>query len=637
MKNHFRALLLIICCALNLLCSANGGVLNASDFIHSTDKDCALGLLRLFQKAKKEKYKKIVFQKGTYQVFANCAFEKFLFISNHDPGQRRIAFPIIGFENFELEGNGAEFIMHGLVVPIVLEDCKNVIIKNLFFDHYRPSHSELEVVAVDSVARTVDFKIADTYPYQIRNDELFFLKEGFEHNLDNGIFWDPATRAVAYQSRQVSVPAYRPSPSVITTDSDRNAEVYPVDPVAPAYRYRGTANMLVAHQLKPGLVRVKGYNQLPKKGWVLTAKGLNGYNRLAPGLRLMDCLNIRVQNVTVYHAAGMGLIAEGCRDVVLDGFNVFPRPEGGRMLSTSADATHFVGCRGKISILNCRFEQQLDDATNIHGTYMRVEDFASTRVGASIGHFQQTGFRFAVPGDSIALVNPAESATPLAFLTIKEVEVVNPRFYTISFNERLPRDIKKGFYLENITAYPEVEISNCKIINNRARGILLSSPKKTVIENNVFSSMMAAIQCPNEFTFWYESGYAGDLVISKNTFLDNTYGNPNPSPVINIVAVSKNGKPIHGKVTIENNRFTNYSSNILLAAFAREVVFQNNTIMYSGNYPLDAASPVIHLESVQKAVLRNNRYDSRFTQFLESGSTVKDLTNQENNRLNAIK
>ena len=74
----------------------------------------------------------------------------------------------------------------------------------------------------------------------------------------------------------------------------------------------------------------------------------------------------------VFHAGGMGLIAEFSSDLTLDDFNVIP-PEG-RLVSATSDATHFIGCRGMLAMKDCRFSNQLDDGTNIHGAYHPVID-----------------------------------------------------------------------------------------------------------------------------------------------------------------------------------------------------------------------------------------------------------------------
>ena len=39
------------------------------------------------------------------------------------------------------------------------------------------------------------------------------------------------------------------------------------------------------------------------------------------------------------------------------------------MISITADATHFINCKGFIRMTGCTFTNQKDDATNIHGWY----------------------------------------------------------------------------------------------------------------------------------------------------------------------------------------------------------------------------------------------------------------------------
>ena len=49
-----------------------------------------------------------------------------------------------------------------------------------------------------------------------------------------------------------------------------------------------------------------------------------------------------------------------------------PCPHTQRVISTTADATHFVNCKGDILIENCRFENMLDDGTNaVSYTHLR--------------------------------------------------------------------------------------------------------------------------------------------------------------------------------------------------------------------------------------------------------------------------
>ncbi len=79
--------------------------------------------------------------------------------------------------------------------------------------------------------------------------------------------------------------------------------------------------------------------------------------------RLMIQRTFSAENVIVHHAGGMGFLFENCSNVDL--YKCVVEPSGNRMVSTTADATHFVGCRGKVSLRNCVFHNQLDDAMNV--------------------------------------------------------------------------------------------------------------------------------------------------------------------------------------------------------------------------------------------------------------------------------
>ena len=166
----------------------------------------------------------------------------------------------------------------------------------------------------------------------------------------------------------------------------------------------------------------------------------------------------------------MGIIAENSTNLTLNRFNV--TPSNGRMVSTTADATHFVGCRGKIEIKNCILQNQLDDGMNVHGTYQIVQDILDEyRIGVRMGHHQQQGFVIGDASDTLGLVRLSNSFDPYGQVTIKSIQYINSRYQIITFNQKVPASLKTGDLIENLSAYPEVLVENCTINNNRARGL----------------------------------------------------------------------------------------------------------------------------------------------------------------------
>src|SRR5687768_6796548 len=81
-------------------------VLQASDYVSLSDSDAVPGVLKLLKDARERKATKIVFQKGAYHFYEDLAFERYAYISNHDFGARRMAFPIIDFHDMEIDGGG---------------------------------------------------------------------------------------------------------------------------------------------------------------------------------------------------------------------------------------------------------------------------------------------------------------------------------------------------------------------------------------------------------------------------------------------------------------------------------------------------------------------------------------------------
>lgn len=80
----------------------------------------------------------------------------------------------------------------------------------------------------------------------------------------------------------------------------------------------------------------------------------------------------------------------------------------------------------------------------------------------------------------------------------------------------------ESFGIENLTWTPEVYFADNTIRNNRARGSLFSTPKKTVVENNLFdhTSGTAILLC-GDCNGWYETGACRDVVIRKNRFINS--------------------------------------------------------------------------------------------------------------------
>ncbi|GAF02159.1 alpha-1,3-galactosidase-related protein [Saccharicrinis fermentans] len=567
---------------------------------------------------------KIKFEKGIYHFYPDKGLEEYCHISNHCDVMVSTAFPIKNFKNLTIDGQGSTFIFHGIMVPFLVQASHNITVKNLSIDWYNPFHSEGLIVARDEKNRTFDMQISEAYPYEIRNHQLYFVKEYYEHNIGQSILYDPQRSAIAFNTE-----AYTNLTTIKKAETSRYLSnikyKYDFDFRAPEYKKLGKEDRLFVEEIKKGLVRVHNHGKLlPQVGLILTMKGEQGFNRVAPAFRVTTTDGFNAQNVNVHHAGGMGIIAENSANLTLDNFNI--TPSKGRMVSTTADATHFVGCRGKVILRNCTFNNQLDDAANIHGTYQIVEDVLDEyRIGVRMGHHQQKGFVIGVPSDTIGLVRLSDSFDPYDQLTVKDIQYLNGRYQIITFHQKLPQGIQKGDLIENLSAYPEVWVQNCNIANNRARGLLISTPKKTIIEDNYFSTEMEAILIPVESSHWYESGSASNVLIQNNTFQDCQHSGYKRG-VIRLDTDDDNTNLAFRNIEISNNIFNQFDNMIVQIANVDGFKFIGNTISNSGTFPqLFPDAPAFTVDVSKNVVFENNTYGGKAKQLIVTDESSGDI------------
>ncbi|SDR70467.1 Right handed beta helix region [Polaribacter sp. KT25b] len=588
--------------------------------------DATATVLKRILDANKNPISEIKFEKGTYHFYPDKGLEKFAYISNHCDLMVNTPFPLENFKNLTINGQGSNFIFHGVMIPFFIENSENITVKNLSIDWSETFHSEGLIVANDEKNKTFDMQISNEYPYEIRDEQIYFIKEYYEHSLGQSILYDPIRKAIAFNTEKYTNITNVKKNKVSNGVKKINYK-YTYDERAPEYKNIGRESKTRVEELKPGLVRINGHSKkLPPIGMILTMKGEQGFNRVSPAFRVNHTKGFNGTNVTIFHAGGMGIIAENSSDLVLDNFNI--TPSKGRMVSTTADATHFVGCSGKVILKNSTFENQLDDALNVHGTYQKIEDIlGNDKIGVRMMHHQQKGFVIGQPNETLGLVRLEDSFFSYANLTIKNIEYINSRYQIITFNEKLPSALKIGDLIENLDGYPELLVQNCKIQNNRARGLLISNPKTTLIENNFFSTEMEAILIPVESGHWFESGNAANVIIRNNVFQDNQHSGFNRG-VIRFATDDDNKNIAFKNIEISNNTFNQFDNLILQITNTNGLKFTGNTITNSGTFPqLYPENSAITIKASKNIIFKNNIYKGKSTKIIETDNEKQSTFN----------
>lgn len=507
------------------------------------------------------------FPEGRYEFHGKGAAVREYYISNHDQtNPKKVGIALEDMKNLTLDGQGSEFVFHGRMLPVSLLRSENCLLKNFSIDFENPHIAQVKIVENDPQDGIV-FEPAPWVDYRIAKDSIFeAYGEGWTMRHSWGIAFDGDTKHLVYNTSDIGCPTKGAS------------EVAPRRIHAPGWKDA---------RLVPG-----------------TVVAMRGWGRPTPGIFLSHDVNTTIENVKVHYAEGMGLLAQLCENITLEKFGVCLKGDADpRYFTTQADATHFSGCKGKIVSCNGLYEGMMDDAINVHGTYLKVVKRVDDRtlVGRYM-HGQSWGFEWGCPGDEVQFIRSntmelvGKQNKIISIRPYDKEQTEGAREFLITFQEPVDQVINEqsGFGIENLTWTPEVLFSGNVIRNNRARGSLFSTPRKTIVENNLFDHTSgAAILLCGDCNGWFETGACRHVIIRKNRFvnaLTNLFQFTNAVISIYPEIPDLKGQQQYfhggpeGGIVIEDNEFETFDAPILYAKSVDGLVFRNNTIKLNTEY-----------------------------------------------------
>lgn len=519
----------------------------------------------------------VVFPKGTYNFDVDGALEATPYVSNNqDDFPKHIAMPVTGADHLVIDGGGSLFVFRHKLMGVTVENSTNVTLRNFSMDYARPIHSDSTLAEICRNDFTVRF--APEATYQIDGSGSFrFMVDGELVTDWSGYAFDGKT----------GMPKYRASESFGTPLAKR-----------------------VAEELAPGLVRFQGKcNPRYETGDHITFRH---NNRNHVGIFILKSENTVLENLSIHHAAAMGVVGQRSTNITLDRVRVAPREGGGRQSTTIADATHFSGCRGLIKVTNSHFEGMMDDAINVHGTSLQVVEIKGDRsIIARFMHDQSKGFEVTSTGDEIRFI---DNSTLLqvgdGFAKVEEVARIHENDISIRFAGALPQGLKTGHVIENITWTPEVIFSGNHVEKNRARGMLFNTPRRCLVENNHVRTSGSAVLVAGDANGWFESGAVGEfgpVIIRGNVFencLINHYQFCNA--VISIdpeIPVPSSRRCYHRNIEITGNEFRVFDAPLIFAKSVDGLKIAGNrfekTTAYEAWHPNRKAIVLDHCRNVE--------------------------------------
>lgn len=344
---------------------------------------------------------------------------------------------------------------------------------------------------------------------------------------------------------------------------------------------------MVCEYLPEGRLRFHGVRRYPPIGNILV---ISAARRMGAGIFCCDSADVTCSNVTVLSCHGMGFIAQTSRDIRLDGFHT-RRPEG-LAYSAVADATHFVDCDGSVTVENCVFEGQLDDALNIHGMYTRVIGVEKDALFLREMHRDATGIRIFRDGDSIQVLDQ-KTLIPFVERVIRKVEYINSEVIRLELEPLSPvtadnagcvpePEIKPGQVVENISHNVSLTFRHNIVRGNRARGMLIASRGRTVIEDCYFHTSGAAVLFEANGEYWFESGGTRDVTIRGCRFDACRHGRWG-NAVIECARrkATEEGRYFHRSIRVLDNTFRMADGGAPAAIFdnIESLCFRGNTLI----------------------------------------------------------
>lgn len=471
---------------------------------------------------------------GRYDFHTNNLTKRCYHISNNNDAPstpKNIGVLITNAKHFVFQGNGARLVCRGKMIPLCMDRSESITITNLKIDYHRPTVSEFSVLA--TTTEHADISVHPDSTYELRDGQIIWLGEGWRYNTGLAQELIPATGQI----------------------------------------WRRQDPLLDMHleALGPELIRAHGAHTMTA-GHVYQ---LRDTTRDCVGIFMQNSKSLNLENLDLYFLHGMGIVGQFSEDITLDHIHMTPEASSGRTCSVWADATHFSGCRGHITYRDCIFDGTHDDAINVHGTYLQIQELRSENVvRLRFMHRQTFGLMAFHPGDEVDFVR-WDSMEIFSSNQVANVQMTDPYEMLVTFDSPLPFGTRLKDVIENVTWTPSVTITGCTTKRIPTRGFLLTTRRRVVVKDNDFLRINSGgINIDSDTSNWYESGCVRDMEITNNRFVkcggEAILINPRHSIA---------NPAIHRNIRITGNAFMiPAKASAIKAVGTSELVFSDNRI-----------------------------------------------------------
>lgn len=508
---------------------------------------------------------RVVFPKGVYQLYPEQAETRELYVSNTvgaDQAYRdkKIGVLVEDMHDVTIDGQGSKLNYHGLQTAFASIRSTDVTFTNFAFDYVAP--------------KVIDATVSETGTADGHGYRVLTLPAGSPYRVaDNHITWLGETSPATGQPYWSGV------------DGLQYLQIH--DPVADT-AWRADNPLFTGVQAISDLggrkIRIDYTNPAASTDRGLVYE-MRQTTREQPGAFIWNSKDVVVRGLNAYYMQTFGLVAQFSENVTIDRNNFRPDPASGRSTASSADFLQMSGVKGKVSITGNVFDGPHDDPINIHGTYLEVTGKPTPNsVTVSYEHPETAGFPQFHVGDTVELTTQKTMRPDGGQAVVTAVDGPSGMDHTKSLTDMtitLDRPVPAavtigGSVVENVTYTPSVLVSGNTFRNVPTRGILVTTRKPVVIENNRFDGMtMSSIYISADAYQWYESGPVDDVTIRRNVFT-------RPSSRVIFVEPTNQvldaAHPVHHNIKVEDNTFDIGDVNLVDAKSVGGFSFTGNTV-----------------------------------------------------------
>lgn len=413
----------------------------------------------------------------------------------------RAAFVLRGLKNVTIDLRGAKIVIHGRIMAFAAYDCENLSFKNFSIDYDRPYYTQGTVTETGEDSAVIE--IPEFFSYRVEGGDFIACAEYWEHRLITG---DMLLRCFDPETLKPS----KHSGVILGLIGD---EIFPREN-PPMYIHH-----LRAEDLGNRRVRISGFPKefKPRVGEILA---MTHEDRRKTGFQLERCSDILLEHIRLIHIPAMGTVANLCHNITLNDYSMYIDEEcEGRAVSINADSFHTVHCTGLMKVENCRFENMLDDAINVHGNYLickkKLDGKTLMVQNQSAG---RKDMQYMLEGDEIVIYKGRTQELRYKG-KVKSAEYLPNQHLDmrVTFDSDIDCEIEEGDCLE-VMRMAEIEVRNCRV--KCMAGFRISSGKRVLIEDCTFETAYFSIAFTGDMTYWFENTGVKDVTVKNCKFIE---------------------------------------------------------------------------------------------------------------------